>query len=257
MPLRCCSLELRGSHQCPWWQTHFDGKIKQPRDAAPRYSANQGDQRQRCHLHSSHSRKPVCPFHSSAHGPRRSDKATCWCVAPNSACHGLEYFFILLSLRRVAGGHARLVPEVDSYTSAMLSKKKSAEKTELLGFTHRNLCERLQLIGCRGPFGSRRVQKWWMRACGATSHTRAEDERSISFSAESFMSPGCCAVFCFSQHILILWCTYFSARIIWSGNTLMSRLIKTHGRHLWLYSVLQGELSQPASYLNVDIWTWE
>lgn len=93
--------------------------------------------------------------------------------------------------------------------------------------------------------------------CGATSDTQAEDERSISFSAESFISPGCCAVFCFSQHVLISQCTYFSARIIWSGNTLISLLIKAHGRHLGHYPSLQWELSQPASYLNVDIWTWE
>lgn len=257
IPLRRWSLELWGGRQRPWWQAYLGGKIRRPCDAAPRYSANQADQRQRRHLHSSHSRKPVCPFHSRAHGPRRSDKATCWCVAPSSACHGLECFFIRLSLQWVAGCHTRLVPEVDSYTSAMLLKKKCAERTELLGFTHRNLCEKLRLIGCRGPFGSRWVQKWWMGACGATSDTRAEDERSISFSAESFMSLGCCAVFCFSQHVLISRCTYFSASVIWSRNTLMSLLIKTHGRRLGLYSSLQRKLSQPASYLNGDIWTWE
>lgn len=216
MPFRCCSLELHNGRQRPRWQTHLSGKIRRPCDlrspalaAAPRYSANQADQRQRRHLHSSHSRKPVCPFHSSAHGPRRSDKATCWRVAPDSMRHGLECFFIRLSPRRVAGRHSRLVPEVGSYASVMLLKNKIAERTELLGFTHRNLCERLWLIGCRGPFASHPGQKWWMQARGATSDTRAEDERSISFSAESFMSPGCRAVFCFSQHILILWCTYF------------------------------------------------
>lgn len=45
--------------------------------SAPQYSATQPDQKQRRLLHSSHSREPLCPFHSSAHGPQRSDKTTC------------------------------------------------------------------------------------------------------------------------------------------------------------------------------------
>lgn len=60
--------------------------------ATPQYSATQPDQKQHRRLHSSHRRKPLCPFHSSAHGPQRSDKTTCWRVAPNSVCHGLECF---------------------------------------------------------------------------------------------------------------------------------------------------------------------
>lgn len=59
---------------------------------APQYSATQPDQKQHRLFHSSHSREPLCPFHSSAHGPQRSDKTTCWRVAPNSMCHGLECF---------------------------------------------------------------------------------------------------------------------------------------------------------------------
>lgn len=59
---------------------------------APQYSATQPDQKQHRLLHSSHSREPLCPFHSSDHGPQRSDKTTCWRVAPNSMCHGLECF---------------------------------------------------------------------------------------------------------------------------------------------------------------------
>lgn len=100
MPLRCCSLELCDGRQHPWWQTHLGGKIRRPGDlrspalaAAPRYSANQADQRQQCHLHSSHSRKPVCPFHSSAHVPRCSDKATCWCVGSQLRVSRCEVFF--------------------------------------------------------------------------------------------------------------------------------------------------------------------
>lgn len=60
--------------------------------ATPQYSATQPDQKQHRRLHSSHSREPLCPFHSSAHGPQHSDKTTCWRVAPNSMCHGLECF---------------------------------------------------------------------------------------------------------------------------------------------------------------------
>lgn len=60
--------------------------------AVPQYSATQPDQRQHRLLHSSHRREPLCPFHSSAHGPQRSDKTACWCVAPNSMCHGQQCF---------------------------------------------------------------------------------------------------------------------------------------------------------------------
>lgn len=58
----------------------------------PQYSATQLDQKQHSLLHSSHSREHLWPFHSSAHGPQSSDKTTCWRVAPNSMCHGLECF---------------------------------------------------------------------------------------------------------------------------------------------------------------------
>lgn len=60
--------------------------------SVPQYSATQPDQKQRRLLHSSHGRETLCPFHSSAHGPWRSDKTTCWRVALNSMCHGLECF---------------------------------------------------------------------------------------------------------------------------------------------------------------------
>lgn len=72
------------------------GRHVDPQDStlalAPQHSATQPDQKQQRLLHSSHSRELLCPFHSSAHGPQRSDKTTCWRVAPNSMCHGLECF---------------------------------------------------------------------------------------------------------------------------------------------------------------------
>lgn len=98
----------------------------------------------------------------------------------------------------------------------------------------------LQLIGCSS---SSSAQKWWMWT--VETDTSTKDEWSVIFSAVSSVKSWTL------HHILLFYeahcsCTHiFSASIIWSGNTLMSLVIKKkkkkHSRHLGLHPSLQRE----------------
>lgn len=89
---------------------------------APQYSATHPDQEQHRLLHSSHSGEPLCPFHSSAHGPQRSDQTTCWRVAPNSMCHGLECFSFCAC--QCSGWPVATLDWFSEWTEKLLQKKK-------------------------------------------------------------------------------------------------------------------------------------
>lgn len=109
--------------------------------ASPQYSATQPDQKQHRRLRSSHSRKPLCPFHSGAHGPERSDKTTCWRVAPNSMCHGLECFSFCACHR--GGWPVATLDWFSEQTEILLQclSREKMEKEKSLRFTSSNLCD--------------------------------------------------------------------------------------------------------------------
>lgn len=104
------------------------GRHADPRSSAlavaSQYSATQPDLKQHRRLHSSHSRKPFYSFHSSAHGPQCSDKTTCWRMAPNSMCHGLECFSFCACHR---GGYPAATlnwfPEYGDTSAVLLERK--------------------------------------------------------------------------------------------------------------------------------------
>lgn len=112
---------------------------------APQYSATQPDQRQRCLLHSSHSREPLFPFHSSAHG-QHCDKTTCWRLAPNSMCHGLECFSFCAC--HCSGWPVATVDWFSEQTEILLQccRKKRMEKEKSLRITYSNLCKRVTSV---------------------------------------------------------------------------------------------------------------
>lgn len=213
---------------------------------APQHSATQPEQKQHHRLYSSHGRKPLSPFHSSAHGAQRSNRTTCWCAAPPQlrVSRSVVFFILPLSLRWVARCHTQLV-ERDIFVEKKMEKRKiggeSATAIYVRGW--------LQLIGCST---SSSAQKWWMWT--VESDTSTKDEWSVIFSAVSSVKSWTL------HHILLFYeahcsCTHiFSASIIWSGNTLMSPVIKKTQQ---AFSTSSLTAERAASYLNVDIWTWE
>lgn len=147
--------------------------------ASPQYSATQPDQKQHRRLRSSHSRKPLCPFHSGAHGPERSDKTTCWRVAPNSMCHGLECFSFCACHR--GGWPVATLDWFSEQTEILLQclSREKMEKEKSLRFTSSNLCDFGGWAALVLLWLITQAQEWWMWTCRPPQTIGCRDERWI------------------------------------------------------------------------------